>query len=78
MGTVTLERSAYIFGSENSPGTEIGTSTIEGTSDPAFGFTFGLMYQDEDYGLGLSYRHSVENKLELGACLDELGILIIA
>jgi len=64
LGTVTLERSAYIFGSENSPGTEVGTSTIEGSSDPSFGFTFGLMYQAEDYGLGLSYRHSVENKLE--------------
>jgi long-chain fatty acid transport protein len=64
VGTVTLERSVYPWGTANSPGTEIGTSKIDGSSSPAIGFTAGLMYQAEDYGLGLSYRHSVENKLE--------------
>ena len=64
VGTVTLERSVYPWGTENSPGAEIGTSTIDGSSSPAVGFTLGLMYQAESYGLGLSYRHSVENKLE--------------
>ncbi len=64
LGTVLLERSVYPWGTEGSPGTEIGTSTIEGSAGPSFGFTFGLMYQAENYGLGLMYRHSVENKLE--------------
>jgi long-chain fatty acid transport protein len=64
LGSVTLERSVYPWGTAGSPGLEIGTSKIEGSSNPAIGFTLGLMYQEENYGLGLSYRHSVENKLE--------------
>jgi len=64
LGSVLLERSVYPFATDNSLGIEIGTSTIEGNSNIGLGFSFGVMYQEEDYGLGFMYRHSVENKLE--------------
>jgi long-chain fatty acid transport protein len=65
-GNVILERSAFLFTSEGSPGTEVGDSKVEGTSDLAAGFTASLMYRDDNLGLGFLYRHSIENKLSAG------------
>ena len=63
LGMVTLERYVRVFDSEGSPGYEAAKSKIEGSSDPAFGFTASMMYQSENIGLGFLYRHSVKNTL---------------
>lgn len=64
LGSVTLKRYVRMFDSEGSPGIEAAKTTIEGSANVAFGFTASLQYRTENLGLGLLYRHSVENKLE--------------
>ena len=64
LGNITLQRYVRMFDSEGSPGIEAANSTIEGSSNIAFGFTASAMYTTENLGLGFLYRHSVENKLE--------------
>ena len=63
-GNITLQRYVRMFDSEGSPGIEAAKTSIEGTSNVAYGFTASLQYRTEDLGLGFLYRHSVENKLE--------------
>jgi long-chain fatty acid transport protein len=63
-GNITLQRYVRMFDSEGSPGIESSKSTIEGSSNLAYGFTASIQYRTEEMGLGLLYRHSVENKLE--------------
>lgn len=63
---ITLIRNILAFGSPGSPGTDAGEVEIEGSSKPAFGFTAGVMYKGERLGLGLAYRHSINNKVEDG------------
>ena len=63
-GNITLQRYVRLFDSEGSPGMEAAKSTIEGSSNPALGFTASIQYRTENFGLGFLYRHSVENKLE--------------
>jgi long-chain fatty acid transport protein len=63
-GDITLQRYVRMFDSEGSPGIEAAKSTIEGTSQVAYGFTASIQYRTENLGLGFLYRHSVENKLE--------------
>ena len=62
-GMITLERYVRMFDSEGSPGIETAKTKIEGNSDLAFGFTASAMYKTENFGVGLLYRHSVENNL---------------
>lgn len=64
LGNITLQRYVRMFDSEGSPGIEAAKSTIEGSSNIAYGFTASLQYRTENLGLGFLYRHSVENKLE--------------
>jgi long-chain fatty acid transport protein len=64
LGHITLQRYVRLFDSEGSPGIEAAKSTIEGSSNIAYGFTASLQYRSENLGLGFLYRHSIENKLE--------------
>ncbi len=64
LATVELNRSTLIFGSEGSPGTEVGAVQLKGTSNLELGFTAGVMYRTEKLGLGASYRHSITNTFE--------------
>lgn len=63
-GNITLQRYVRMFDSEGSPGIEAANSTIEGSSNLAYGFTASIQYKTNNLGLGFLYRHSVENKLE--------------
>jgi len=63
-GEITLQRYVRLFDSEGSPGFEAAKSTIEGSSNMAYGFTASIQYKTDNLGLGFLYRHSVENKLE--------------
>lgn len=66
ISTVYLERSAYLFDSEGSPGIEAANSKLEATSELGIGFTFSALYKTEKLGIGFLYRHSVENKFSDG------------
>ncbi len=59
VATVDLQRAANMFSSEGSPGYEVGTVELAGTSKIALGYTLSAMYQTEKLGLGIMYRHSV-------------------
>ncbi len=64
LGSITLQRYVRMFDSEGSPGIEAAKSTIEGSSNIAYGFTASAQYRIENLGLGFLYRHSIENKVE--------------
>jgi long-chain fatty acid transport protein len=63
-GEITLQRYVRVFDSEGSPGIEAAKTSIEGSSNIAYGFTASLQYREENLGLGFLYRHSIKNKLE--------------
>jgi len=64
VGNINLQSYVRMFDSEGSPGIEAAKSTIEGSSNLAYGFTASAQYRTDEFGLGILYRHSVENKLE--------------
>jgi len=63
---ILLERNVAIFDSPGSMGYEVGEAKLEGSSDPAVGFSISAMYKGEKLGAGFLYRHSVENKFNDG------------
>lgn len=66
LSSINLQRNALLFNSEGVPGTgtEVAEAELEGSADPAFGFTAGIMYRKEKLGLGFMYRHSITLKTD--------------
>ena len=61
-----LKRNALLFNTAPGTGTEVGQADLKGTSSIGVGFTAGLMYQKDRLGLGVMYRHSINNKVDDG------------
>ncbi len=66
ISSLELNRNVLLFSSEGSPGTEVGTATLEGTTELAVGFTASAMYRTDRLGVGVAYRHSVNNEADDG------------
>ncbi|MFZ0391976.1 MAG: outer membrane protein transport protein [Calditrichia bacterium] len=66
--TLNLQRNVIIANTPGVPGTgtEVGEVELDGNSKIGIGFTAGIMYQQEKFGLGLMYRHTVNNNIEDG------------
>ncbi len=66
---LVLKRDALAFETPNVPGTgstELVEAELEGSGDPAVGFTAGIMYRMGKLGLGAMYRHSITVKTDEG------------
>lgn len=82
LSSVMLERNVYIFDSEGSPGYEVGKVNLEANSRMAMGFTLSAMYRGDRLGLGLMYRHKVNNQFKDGTAdftiFDNLSVPNVA
>jgi long-chain fatty acid transport protein len=59
---LNLKRDVLLFNTTGVPGTgtEVGSVELAGSAGPKYGFTTGIMYRKERFGLGFMYRHSIE------------------
>lgn len=69
LSSVNLQRNILLFNSVPGTGTEVGEVELDGKGDPAVGFTAGVSYQGEKFGLGASYRHKVTLKYKDASAL---------
>ncbi|MBN2364882.1 MAG: hypothetical protein EH225_01870 [Calditrichaeota bacterium] len=70
LSKLTLKRDALAFETPNVPGTgssDLVEAELEGSGDPAVGFTAGVMYRLGKLGLGAMYRHSITVKTDEGS-----------
>ncbi|RMG68458.1 MAG: hypothetical protein D6715_02240 [Calditrichaeota bacterium] len=64
--TVNLKRNVFLFNSPGSPGYEVGTAELDGTSDWKVGFSAALQYRADRFGFGVMYRHRINNEFNNG------------